>query len=467
MSNIKKFNSFINEATMKGNTGFPGEDPNKPNDSFLNAILSDNQTEAQRLQREHGPDIFDIMGNVNKAERIQSGKENELSLLAEDIIREVYGTFIDDVILDLKITKRPQEELKKKMEVECPECQKKAALDDPKIIDEINKRKIFRTIQQGKGLNVKQIINLPSVAKRLKDILGEANGNEYRILANKIAAGAHFFDLTLSLEQKKQMFRQAPPGACDISITEYKPEEKKDNEEETKNILDDILNDKEVSEESAEIALEGVQSTVIARATDFGLLLHESVKGIYKLITQALLIKTGELLGDEAAGLVKSNTETLFDEVEEQAIGKTLQMILGIIINSNNKVEDIIYGINSGDDYDDQASQTSFFLEQLHFLVYGKLSQLTPAKVCLELFHSILEQVIDPTTRGLKTKKEIENIRDRSMIDPIINQCLSDMDAEKEYQDYMAKYGNKSSITPKSPNDNKLGFKGLDDFNLN
>jgi hypothetical protein len=31
----------------------------------------------------------------------------------------------------------------------------------------------------------------------------------------------------------------------------------------------------------------------------------------------------------------------------------------------------------------------------------------------------------------------------------------------------MAKYGNKSSITPKSPNDNKLGFKGLDDFNLN
>jgi hypothetical protein len=30
MRKIFNFNSFINEATIKGNTGFPGEDPNKP-----------------------------------------------------------------------------------------------------------------------------------------------------------------------------------------------------------------------------------------------------------------------------------------------------------------------------------------------------------------------------------------------------------------------------------------------------
>jgi hypothetical protein len=58
---------------------------------------------------------------------------------------------------------------------------------------------------------------------------------------------------------------------------------------------------------------------VIARATDFGLLIHESVKGIYKLITQVLLMEVGERLGLEAADLVKSNVETFLDEAEEQA----------------------------------------------------------------------------------------------------------------------------------------------------
>lgn len=464
MENIFNFSSFINEATVKGNPGFPGEDSDKEQSSFIDAVISSNREEADRLRREQGEDVFNLMGNVGKAMRIQSGKEDELSKLAVEIIKEVYGTFIDDIELDLKITRGPQQELKSKMK-ECPDCEEFKELKDQKIIDEINKRKIFRTIQQGKGLNVKQIINLPKVSERLKEILGDVQGEEYRILANKIAAGAHFYDLTLTPEQKMSMFRQAPPGACDIAISEYKPETPKDYAED---ILKDILGDKEIDEDEAETALEGVESTVIARATDFGLLLHESVKGIYKLITQALLMAVGDTLGDEAAGIVRDNTETFFDEAEEQAIGKSLQMILGIIINSNKKVEEIIFNINRGEDLDAEANSTAYFIEQLHWLVYGKLSMISPAKKCLELFNSILDQTMDPNTGKLKSRSEIQRISDRSMIDPIINEVLDDMEKEREYQDYMKKYGNQSTPTtePKK-NQGNNGFKGFDGFSLN
>jgi hypothetical protein len=89
----------------------------------------------------------------------------------------------------------------------------------------------------------------------------------------------------------------------------------------------------------------------------------------------------------------------------------------------------------------------------------------------LNLFHSLLEQVIDGNTKKLKTRGEIERIADRSKIDPIINQCLDDMDAEKEYQDYMKKYGSQGGNPDqeekgdtRGPN---LGGPGGFDFNLN
>jgi hypothetical protein len=473
MKNINNFNSFsVNEATIKGNIGFPGEDPEKPSDSFIDAVISANREEADRIQREQGEDVFNLMGNARKAMRLQAGKEKELSDLAEEIISEVYGSFIDDVVLDLKITTRPQQEMKDKMEP-CTDCEKKVDLEDQEIIDEINKRKIFRTIQQGKGLNVKEIINLPKVAKRLKQILGDTVGEEYRILANKIATGAHFFDLTLTPDQKQSMFRQAPPGACDIQITKYNPESKEEFD------IDEILNDIEQGKIDDEVdeAMEGVESRVIARATDFGLLIHESVKGIYKLITQVLLMGVGEDLGIEAADLVKDNTETFFDEIEEQAIGKTLQKILGIIINSNARVGEILFNINSAADdrsltpeqraaaEDEAVNNSAYFIEQLHFLVYGKLATIKPARECLEFFHSILEQSIDPETKRLKSREQLMRIPDRSKIDPIINQTLDDMDAEKEYQDYIKKYGK-----PKKPDGNQGGgssMPGFDAFGLN
>ena len=244
MKNILKFNSFINEATLKGNPAFPGEDPEKSSRAFLNAIVGANKEEAERYVRENAPDL-NIMANVAKARRIQAGHERELEELAEEAIRKVYGTFIDDVILDLKITNRPQEEMREKMEPGQPE--KKVELEDQEIIDEINKRKVIRTIQQGKGLNIKEIINLPMVADRIKEILGEAPGREYIDLLNRISAAAHYFDMTLTPDQKASMFRQAPPGACDIEVKKLGPEEEKEEKPDPEKKVE--LEDQEIIDE--------------------------------------------------------------------------------------------------------------------------------------------------------------------------------------------------------------------------
>jgi hypothetical protein len=482
MKNISKFDHFISEATLRGNTGFPGETPSNDKNqdiyntsggegNFIDAILTANQEEAQRMRREIPQDISNLMGNAMEAQRMQRGHEQELSDLAVEVIRQVYGTFLDDVILDLKIVTRPDQSLRDKME-KCKNCQLPnfVELEDQEIIDEINRRKIIRTVQQGKGLNVKEIINLPMVSKRLKQILGENEGEEYRRLANKIAAGAHFYDLTLTPAQKSSMFRDAPPGACDIDIEKPKTKDEQEEEKEInpEDLLDDIQKDGEINPDMAQ-ALEGTQSTVIARALDFGLLIHESVKGVYKLITQTLLMQVGDTLGLEAADIVKANTETMMDEIEEQAIGKTLQRVIGIVINSNSRAEAILNDLNNNEDFEGAAA----FIEQLHWLFYGKLAKITPAKKCLEITNSILAQAFDPTGNRLKPISEIGKNMDRREVDVIINQCLDDMDAEREYQDWKTKYGGSqegSSDTDQGGSKGPSGFggfNGFDGFGLN
>lgn len=472
MKNISKFDKFLNEATLRGNTGFPGETPanNKNQDiyntrggegNFIDAILTANKEEAERMLREMPGDIRNLMGNAMQAQRMQRGHEEELSDLAVEVIRKVYGTFLDDVLLDLKIVTRPDQSLRDKMK-QCKDCQNPDIVDleDQEIIDEINRRKIIRTVQQGKGLNVKEIINLPMVSKRLKEILGETEGEEYRRLANKIAAGAHFYDLTLTPSQKSSMFRDAPPGACDINIE--KPKKEEERKVKPEDILKDIQKDGEINPDMAQ-ALEGTQSTVIARALDFGLLIHESVKGVYKLITQTLLMQVGETLGLEAADIVKANTETMVDEIEEQAIGKSLQKIIGIIINTNSRAESILNDLNSNEDYEGAAA----FIEQLHWLFYGKLSNITPAKKCLELVNSILSQAFYSESNTLKPISEIGRNMNRGDIDIIINECLDDMDAEREYQDWKRKYGGSQDTPPSGDTDGPSGFGGFGGFGLN
>jgi len=463
VKNILKFNSFINEATLKGNPAFPGEDPEKSSRAFLNAIVGANKEEAERYVSPNAPDL-NIMANVAKARRFQAGHERELEELAEEAIRKVYGTFIDDVILDLKITNRPQEEMREKMEP--GQSEKKVELEDQEIIDEINKRKVIRTIQQGKGLNIKEIINLPMVADRIKEILGEAPGREYIDLLNRISAAAHYFDMTLTPDQKASMFRQAPPGACDIEVKKLGPEEEKEEKPDPEKILQELQDEGEINPDASEY-IDDVQSTIIAKAMEFGLLIHESVKGIYKLITQQLLLELSDRLGLEAAEIVISNTETLFDEIEEQAIGKRLQKILGLVINSNKNVQEKIMDIMSGDP-DESQNDVASFLEQLHWLVYGKLSQITPARKCLELFHSILDQTIDPRTNQLKPSNQIGTGMNISMIDSIIDECLSDMEKEKEYQDWKSKYGGQNPSPEDKGNSGPMwGFDWGGGINLN
>jgi hypothetical protein len=411
---IINFNDFINEASLKGNEGIPGEGKDVTSPSLLNWITISSDEESRRFEAEHRDDIRNMMGLVGQAGEIQRGHENELSQLAEKTIRKIFGSLIDDVNLDIKLVNPGSKDLKEmhdKME-EHPDPLE--GLEDEGIIDEVKRRKILRTIQQGKGLNVKEIMNLPEFIEGLSQILGADKANTYLSLLNRISNTAQWYDWNIPIGAKESMHKNAPPGACELIIDKKEDGEEEDEEDLVAKILADLEAGK-IDEDDMEDLIDEYQSTVRARAYDLGLLIHEAVKGVYKLITQASLMSVTDTMGLEASEIVKMNTESLFDEIEEQKFGKKIQSMLFKAINDH---PDVKRELSKIDDETDIAA----FLEQLHWLFFGKLALIQPAKKMLEIVNDILK-------KGMTG----DEIRSR-IADPLIKEILEDLEAEKEYQ---------------------------------
>lgn len=425
MGAIINFNDFIGEASLKGSEGIPGEGRDSGSPSLLNWIAISSDEEARRFAAEHREDIQNMMGMVNQAMSIQRGHERELNELAEKTIRKIFGSLIDDVKLDIKLVSPADRDLKEmhdKME-EKPDPLEE--LVDEGIIDEIKRRKILRTLQQGKGLNVKEIMNLQEFVDGLSQILGTEEAKRYLNLLNRISNTAQWYDWTLPVGAKEAMHKNAPPGACDIQIDKKEDQEDQEDQEENEDLVAKILSDLEngkMDEDDMEDLVDEYQSTIKARAYDLGLLIHEAVKGVYKLITQASLMTVSEEMGLEAAEIVKMNTETLFDEIEEQKFGKKIQNMLFKAVNDHPSIKRELSKL------DDEA-EIAAFLEQMHWLFFGKLAMIQPARRMLEIVNDILK-------RGMQGGE----IRSR-IADPLIEEALSDLEGEKEYQ--TSKYSTK------------------------
>jgi hypothetical protein len=455
--NIINFNKFIGEASLIGNEGIPGEGNDSDSKSLLKWITISSDEESRNFERENRQDINNMMGMVNEAMRIQAGHEDELSKLSEKTIRKIYGSLLDDVTLDLKIVGPSDRDLKD-MHEEMEESSPLENLEDEGIINEIKRRKILRTIQQGKGLNVKEIMNLPEFIEGIRQILGGDNADKYLILLNRISNTAQWYDWNLPSQAKESMHKNAPPGACDLEVKKKENSENKE-EESPEDVLNRILSDLEngkIDSDDMEDLLDGYQSTVKARAYDLGLLIHEAVKGVYKLITQTSLMSVTDNLGPDAAEIVMMNTETLFDEIEEQKFGKKIQKLLFRVVNENPAVKKELSKL---EDEEEIAS----FLEQLHWLFFGKLALMQPASKMLEIINDILK----------KSMEEGDVIS--RLADPVVKEVLEDLEGEKEYQrsknsedsedeedDEEYDDVSRTSTAPKGFEDNKLKGKEKD-----
>jgi hypothetical protein len=416
LNKVKDFNSFINEADLKGNIGIPGEE-GSGRESWLDKASAKSAQAASEFKRTSFGELTGFMRNVQRSQELQRGHEKELSELATSAIEMLYGTLLDDVNLDLKIS-LPQE-VKDELDETPTEQSEIEELLDEDVINQIHKRKILRTIQQGKGLSVKAILNLSVFKEGLKDILGET-ADEYLDLMNRISTAAQIADSDIPEEHKEGMWKSRAgfSGSCSIEFDNEVDDEKEDI---AQKVLDDLENGDDIFENpNAEELLDGIGVTVRARGLDLSILLHEAVKGVYMLITQASL----EALYGGTAETVLQNTDTLLDELQEIKYGRQMQDAFFKVVSENPRIKEIIESMINTDSSDIEIAS---FQEKINFLFFGKIAMLgeDDAKEMLTLVNLILSE-----------SEEASNA-----CESIIDDVLNDLNQEEEYQSYKSSGG--------------------------
>ena len=351
----------VDEASLRDNPAIPGEGGTEGD--YLSKVEGRARERLEQLQRRHGQDIPRFMSYVSRVKQIQSGKEAQLEKLAEDAIRNMYGSILEDVTLNIKFPKPG--DIQKKMEnvqPEPPEMPQLKELKDQDIISEIQKRKIANNITQGEAKNTKLCLNLPEVRDGLIRILGQEEGTEYKELLNKITEIAGFFDWQIPMEVQLEMWTRDKSGFAGAVSVEWETDKEEDSEDLAQKILSELEDDTDVPEEAEELFSQ-TGPTINALGTDFAMLLHETVKGIYELIA-AVAIPDDE----EAAETIIMNTDSLADEIEDLRYGPEIAGDLRAFVNQFTEVSDI---------------------PNLREHVFGKMMAM-PAKEFLELMYLIL-----------------------------------------------------------------------------
>ena len=418
MQKPKNFNDFLNEASLKGNIGVPGEQGEAP--SWLDKVNREQRQKAMSFERDNRNLLMNFPRIIGDSQRLQSGKEEELSTLAETCIRELFGSIINDVELDFKISRADVKQMLDETPDE-PEMQNIEDIVDQKILDEIQKRKILRTIQQGKGLNSKAVLNLPLFKNGVKEILKD-RADEYIETLNKIVKVMNFFDTTLPEAEIARALRGAGSGACDLQFSE-KDLDTEEKEIDAEKLLKDLEDGKDLSETETEL-FNDVQTTVKARGADLGVLIHEAIKGIYKLATQMSL----EHLSEKEAEEVLSNTDTLLDEAQELKYGREMEDQFRKAVMSNPKVKEIlsyyenILDSGTAKEKDQAANDVASFQEQLFFYIFGYLAAEQDAKKMLKVVHVAL----------MNSQNEIQEL-----LYPIIEESIKSLKMELKYQKQM------------------------------
>jgi hypothetical protein len=413
------FKSFLNEASLEGNRGIPGE-AGDMSSSWLKKIDTEKGARMADFERENRQDIMRFMQFVGQSQQIQRGHEEELSKLTEEAFRTLFKTLLDDVELDFKLGGEAREIVQETPEEQSNIEMKIENIEDEKILNEIQRRKILRSIQQGKGLTSKAILNLPMFKNGIREILGERS-QEYIQLLNKISNIAQFNDWRLSEEMIKQLLRGGTAGACKIEFEEKEDFEEKEFEvkqQSAEELLDEIANggDLEDSEAAADL-IEGTGAKIVARGVDMSVLIHEAIKGIYMLPLQLSL----EHLTEEEAELVIANTDTLLDEAQEFKYGPEMQRAFYKAISANPEVRERLDNFRRSLDTDDAWDEMGAFEEQLFWMTFGLLATIhqEDATEMLKIVYAVL----------VEDQDKIEEL-----FYPIVEDALNNLDAEEEYQ---------------------------------
>lgn len=356
MSTIRK---FIQEASLRGNKA--------TSDDYLNRIDQRAQTDIRNTEQRLGQDMGRFMGFVREVQMMQEqggpAVKRRLEELATKTIMDTYGSILGDTVLNIKFPE--QGEVQNMME-EAPDEPEPIAvkkLEDQNLIDEVQKRKIANNITQGEAKNAKRMLVMPEVRDGLVQIFGEENGRKYLDLISKITDIASAMDWRIPMEVQKQMWARDKSGfSGSVKVSWENPNQ---DEDLAKKVLDELAEGDIENSPAAEEAIENMQPTINALGTDFAMLLHEAIKGIYELIASA-----GIPQDEESAETVLGNTDSLADEIEDLRYGPYMAADLRDFINQFPEASSV---------------------ENMREFVFGKLMQM-PADEFLALMKGIFDK---------------------------------------------------------------------------
>jgi hypothetical protein len=180
------------------------------------------------------------------------------------------------------------------------------------------------------------MLALPETMDGMIKIFGPADAAKMVDLLKKITDIASALDWRIPMEVQKQMWERDKGGFSGSVKVDFKPVEA---DEKTAEDLIKSLESGDLETQEIEDTLNEMEPTITAIGTDFAMLLHEAIKGIYKLIGTASIPDD-----EEEAGKVVANTGTLSDELEDLRYGPYLAADLRDFVNrftNSSSVENI------------------------------------------------------------------------------------------------------------------------------
>lgn len=398
---IKKYQKFLEEITIKGNIGVPGESGEEGESKYL----SDVERRAKRqlgIEGEgprdiprYGSELMDLLDNSLRKTR---GKEKELEDLALKVILSEYETILDGVELDIKLVGRgrPSDIMEPGTPAQPPMMR---LTQDPELKMEVDKAKLLNNVIQGEAKNTKNILHTDIVKDGLKEIFGEGEWRRIFDMWDRMTKLASKLDWIFPIEVKVRMMEEDPEGMRQVQAGAVKVEwvKKEENKEEKEDLAAKILKDLEKgddikdNEEDISELFSDTTPKITARGVDFPMLLHETVKGIYELIAAHAIPDDAEL-----AQKIRINVSSFADEVEDFRYGPEIAADLRDFVNglvdeiskSDSRVKDI---------------------PNLREHFFGRISDRKEIKTedFLKLFRGILKN--DPQARS-KSKKILLDI---------------------------------------------------------
>lgn len=371
-----KFESWLQEASLKNNPAIPGE-TGEIGKSYLKDVDDRAQKKLRDLSVRLGADIPQFMGLVRRVQSLQAPYKEALEKLAQKVILESYGSILEETELDIKFAS-PGEipDMMDEVPSEPDEMPQLKKLEDQGIISKIQKRKIANNITQGEAKNAKKVLNSEESTEGIIAIMGEEAGKEYIDLLNKITDIADFFDWSIPMEIQKEMWERDKSGFAGSVKVEWEKEDEEDGEEkDALDILKDLEENPDFDPEKVEDLFDDGKTRIIARGADYAMLLHESIKGIYELIAAASIPSDAE-----TAEIVVANTDTLADEIEDLRYGPYIAQDLRDFINTFPEVDRIenLREFVFGHILDEQNISDEDFLNLMNDILLGITVLLNP-----------------------------------------------------------------------------------------